>query len=62
VADKLKKLSLYMRPEVKAAACNAAAAEGLLLSAWFRNQVQERLEHEDQMAATNLPKQPSRWK
>ncbi|MES2944528.1 MAG: hypothetical protein V4772_16795 [Pseudomonadota bacterium] len=62
MAEKLKKLGIYMHPELKAAARNAAKAEGLSLSAWFRKQLRQDMEHGALAAATNpqnRPKQPS---
>ena len=49
-----------MRPEVKAAARNAAEAEGLSLSAWFRKKLHQELERDAPISAANLAKQPSR--
>ena len=65
MAEKLRKLGIYMRPEVKAAARNAAEAEGLSLSAWFPKQLRQDMEREALPAATNrqnLPTQPSNLK
>ena len=59
MAEKLKKLSIYMRPELKAAARNAAEADGLSLSAWFRKKLHQELERQAPIKAANLPRQPS---
>lgn len=59
MAEKLKKLSIYTRPELKAAARIAAEADGLSLSAWFRKKLHQELEREASIKAANQPKQPS---
>jgi len=46
VAEKLKKINIYLRPELKSVAQWAAAKEGLSLSAWFRKQVHQALSHQ----------------
>jgi hypothetical protein len=48
-----------MRPELKAAARNAAEAEGLSLSAWFRKQLRQDMERGALAAATN-PQNPKK--
>lgn len=62
MTEKLRKFSIYMRPELKAIARSAAEADGLSLSAWFRKQLRQDMEHGALAAATNLqnlPKKPS---
>lgn len=60
MAEKLRKISIYMRPEVKEAARNAAQAENLSLSAWFRKQLRQDMERGALTATANPPKQSSR--
>jgi predicted HicB family RNase H-like nuclease len=43
MSETLKKINIYIRPELKIIAKKAAASEGLSLSAWFRKRAHDEL-------------------
>lgn len=43
MSETLKKINIYIRPELKIIARQAATSEGLSLSAWFRKRAHEDL-------------------
>ncbi len=43
MSETLKKIHIYIRPELKIVARQAATSEGLSLSAWFRKRAHEEL-------------------
>ena len=43
MSETLKKINIYIRPELTIVAKQAATSEGLSLSAWFRKRAHEEL-------------------
>jgi hypothetical protein len=50
MTEKLKKINIYLRPEVEATARRQALATGQSLSGWFRSHITKHLDQSDALA------------
>ena len=50
MTEKLKKINIYLQPEVEATARRQALAAGQSLSGWFRTRITKHLDQSDALA------------
>lgn len=54
MTEKLKKINIYLQPEVEATARRQALAAGQSLSAWFRTRITKHLDQSDALAQATM--------